>query len=118
MCGKKEYVSHVAKVFPPKQMKNLRSISGLTTLDMIQERLIAELIISDMKDNLDVSQYGNQKGISINHYLINMINQILTNANSKSTEVTAVLATLVDWKDAFPNKCSKLGIEAFQKCGV
>ena len=99
-------------------MKNPRSISGLTILDKIQERLIAELIISDIKYHLDESQYGNQKGISINHYLINMIQKILTNAHSKSTEVTVVLAILIDWKDAFPNQCSKLGIEAFKKCGV
>ena len=87
-------------------MKNPRSISGLTILDKIQERLIAELIISDIKYHLDESQYGNQKGISINHYLINMIHKILTNAHSKSTEVTVVLAILIDWKDAFPNQCS------------
>ena len=32
--------------------------------------------------------------------------------------VNAVLATFVDWKDAFPNQCHKLGIEAFIECGV
>ena len=47
-----------------------------------------------------------------------MINKILTDAHSNSTEVTAVLATLIDWKDAFPNQCPKLGIDAFIQCGV
>ena len=48
--------------------------------------------------------------------MINMIHKILTDTDT--SEVTAVLATFVDWKDAFPNQCPKLGIEAFQKCGV
>ena len=65
---------------------------------------------------MDPSQYGNQQGISTQHYLVNMINKILSDTDTP--EVTAVLATFVDWKDAFPNQCPKLGIEAFQKCGV
>ena len=69
-----------------------------------------------MKSKMDPSQYGNQRGISIQHYLINMINKVLSDLDTK--EVTAVLATFIDWKDAFPNQCPKLGIEAFQKCGV
>ena len=47
-----------------------------------------------------------------------MIDKILTDTNSKITEITAVLATLIDWKDAFPTRCPKLGIEAFIECGV
>ena len=41
------------------------------------EKLLAELMISDMAAKLDPAQYGNQKGISIQHYLINMIHRIL-----------------------------------------
>ena len=65
---------------------------------------------------MDPSQYGNQHGVSTQHYLINMIHKILSDTDT--SEVTAVLATFIDWKDAFPNQCPKLGIEAFQKCGV
>ena len=54
------------------------------------------MITADMKDFIDPSQYGNQKGMSIQHYLINIINQILEDEHSNSTEVTAVLATLID----------------------
>ena len=79
-------------------------------------KLISELIISDMKEKLDPSQYGNQYGLSIQHYLVNMIHKILVDLDT--TEVTAVLATFVDWKDAFPNQCPALGIKAFLDCGV
>ena len=32
--------------------------------------------------------------------------------------MTAVLATFVDWKDAFPNLCPTLAIKSFLDCGV
>ena len=72
-----------------------------------------------MKKFIDPSQYANQKGLSLQHYLIKLINQILVDTDKNSSgEVTAVLATLFDWKEAFPRQCPKLGIEAFMKCGV
>ena len=77
------------------------------------------MMIEDMRKNLDPSQYANQKGLSIQHYLIKIIDKILVSVdkNSKS-ESCAVLATLVDWKQAFPRQCPKLGIESFLKNGV
>ena len=48
-----------------------------------------------------------------------MINVILTDTdNSKKGEANAVIASLIDWKEAFPRQCPKLGVEAFIKCGV
>ena len=112
-------VTPVPKIFPPKSPNDLRNISGLLTFNKIAEQLIAELIISDMAKNLDPAQYANQKGLSLQHYLINMIHQILSDTDKNSEgEVNAVLATLFDWKEAFPRQCPKLGIEAFLKCGV
>ena len=48
-----------------------------------------------------------------------MIDRILgaVDGNSKR-ESCAVLATLVDWKQAFPRQCPKLGVESFIKNGV
>ena len=86
------------------------------TFNKIQEKLISEIIISDMKESMDPSQYGNEYGLSIQHYLINMIDKILSDTDAKG--VTAILATFVDWKDAFPNQCPELGIKSFIECGV
>ena len=62
--------------------------------------MVAELMIADMMKTLDPSQYANQKGVSLQHYLIRMINQILYDTdNSAKGEVNAVIATLYDWKD-------------------
>ena len=114
-----EVVTPVPKVFPPTQINDLRNISGLLTLNKIAEKCIAELMIHDMKHKLDPTQYANQKGISLQHYLINMLNRILTTLdNSSKGEAKAVIATFVDWKQAFPRQCPKLGIEAFIANGI
>ena len=39
----------------------------------IIEKLISKLIFSDMEAKLDLSQFGNQRGIYIQHYLIQML---------------------------------------------
>ena len=106
---KSEMFTPVPKVFPTKSLEDLRNISGLLTFNKISEQLVAELMISDIMTDLDISQYANQKGVSLQHYLIKMINRILTDTDKSSKgEVNAVLATLVDWKEAFPRQCPKL----------
>ena len=72
-----------------------------------------------MKPNIDLQQYGNQKGVSIQHYLIEMIHRILTALdNNSGGETFAVIANLIDWNNAFPRQCPKLGIESFLRNGV
>ena len=73
---KLEMVTPVPKKFPPKNIEELRNISGLLNLDKIAEKLIAKLMISDMKENIDPSQYANQKGLSIQHYLVKFIDRV------------------------------------------
>ena len=69
-----------------------------------------------MKKSMDPSQCGNQYGLSIQYYLINMIDKSLSDTDSKG--ITAFLAIFLDWKDSFPNQCLELGIKTFIKCGV
>ena len=116
---KLEIVTPVPKVFPPKNIDELRNISGLLNFDKVAEKIIAKMMICDMKKNIDPSQFANQKGLSIQHYLVKFIDRILeaVDGNSKG-EACAVLATLVDWKQAFPRQCPKLGVESFIKNGV
>ena len=104
-------VTPVPKAIPPKSPEDLRNISCLLTFNKVCEGMVAELMVEDIMKKLDISQYANQKGVSLQHYLIKMINKILSDTdNSSNGEVNAVLATLV--------QCPKLGIEAFIKCGV
>ena len=93
----------VPKKKPTKTMDQLRNISGLLNLNKIAEKLISKLIIADMKNNLDPSQYANQPGLSIQHYLVKFIDRILESLDkSPKKESCAILATLVDWKQAMP----------------
>ena len=73
-----EISTPVPKVHPPASTSQLRNISGLLNFDKIMEKLIVELMVSDMEAKMDPSQYGNQKGISIQLYLVKMIHRILT----------------------------------------
>ena len=53
------------------------------------------------------------------HYLIRMIDRVLkATDNSTKGECVAVLATLVDWKKAYPMLDQTLGIVSFIKNGV
>ena len=72
-----------------------------------------------MKISRDNSQYGNTKGFSTQHYLIKMIDRILTQLDrNNKKEVNAVLVQFIDWSQAFDRQCPLLGIKAFVKNGV
>ena len=114
-----EISTPVPKKYPPRSTSEIRNISGLLNVDKIMETLLSELMVADMKPNIDPSQYGNQKGVSIQHYLIDMIHRILTALDNNSKgETFAVIANLIDWNNAFPRQCPKLGIESFMQNGV
>ena len=62
---KRETITPTPKQFPPKTREMLRPIANLCNLNKIMEKIITEMVISDMKESLDPSQFGNQKNISI-----------------------------------------------------
>ena len=73
----------------------------------------------DMHANLDPAQFGNQKGLSIQHYLIQMIHRILSALDNNSKgDIFAVVANMIDWNNSFPRQCPKLGVESFLRNGV
>ena len=72
-----------------------------------------------MKAKLEPSQYGNQKKTSIQHYLLKMMDNIVTNVDKNSRgEINAVLATFVDWESAYSRQDHTLGIQSFIRNGV
>ena len=72
-----------------------------------------------MEKTRDVSQYGNQKKMGVNHYLINMIHQILLSVDSNTKlEKFAVFCSFIDWKQAFDRQCPTLGVQSFVRNGV
>ena len=114
-----EVTTPVPKKYPVEFMNQLRNISGLLTADKFFEKLLSEILISDMKDKADISQFGNTKQTSIQHYLIMMIHRIQTALDINTRrEAFAVVANMIDWNSAFVRQCPKLGIQSFQKNGV
>ena len=114
-----EICTPVPKSYPPQNTSQLRNISGLLNFDRVFEKLISQLIITDMESNMDPAQFGNQRGISVQHYLIQMLHRILTVLDNNSRgDIYAVVANLVDWNNAFPRQCPKLGVESFIQNGV
>ena len=67
---KKEICTPVPKIFPPEKIKQMRNISGLFNFDKVMEKLITGLMIIDMEQKSDPSQFGNEKGTSVDHYLV------------------------------------------------
>ena len=99
---KLEMVTPAPKVYPLPTVNELRKISGLMNFSKITEKNLGTFLISDMAGTRDPSQYGNEKGISVNHYLINMINEILVSVDKNTaSEKFAVWSSLIDWKQAF-----------------
>ena len=116
---KKEIITPIAKVSPTETLSQVRPISNLPLCDKIFESVISDMIVQDMKLKLDPKQYGNQKGLGIQHYLVEMLHRILSGVDNNSKgEITAVLCLFVDWKSAYSNQCHKLGVESFIENGV
>ena len=116
---KLEIVTPVPKVYPVQTTRDLRKIAGTKNFSRIFEMFLSEIMIEDMKLSRDMSQYGNCKGVSTQHYLIRMIDNILTHLDKNNkNEVNAVLVQLVDWSQAFDRQCPLLGIQSFIKNGV
>ena len=116
---KKEIVTPAAKVFPPEKLKDLRKISGLLNFSKIMDNILSEFLIEDMAASRDLAQYGNEKGLSVQHYLVKMLHKILvtldTNSLSKSF---AVILNMIDWSQAFDRLSHRLGVQSFIDNGV
>ena len=81
--------------------------------------MLASIMVSDMKEKMDLAQYGNCRGGSVQHYLMTMIHTILMKLDNNSKGDTfAVIAALIDWKQAFPRQCPTLGVQSWIQNGV
>ena len=109
----------IPKEYPVLTIDMLRNISILKNFDKVAEAMIAEMMVSDMKEKMDISQYGNSKGVSVQHYLVKMVHKILTQLdNNSGGDTFAVVAALIDWKQAFPRQCPTLGVQSWISNGV
>ena len=95
----------------------MRKISLTSEFSQVFEGFIKDWIMEDIAPNIDVSQYGNQKGTSTEHLVVNLMDKILQLLDNNNT-CSAVIASLVDWSSAFDRQDPTLAIEKFIKMGV
>ena len=116
---KVELVTPIGKVSNPKTVKDLRPISCLMTITKIMEKIVCKYVVNDLKNNLDISQFAGQKGLSTEHYLVKMIDRILGYLDRNSTdESCAVLTTFLDFSQAFNRVDHTLMMKSFIRNGV
>ena len=71
---------------PPEKLSDLRRISGLLNLSKITDKIIAEIIAQDMQSTRDRVQYGNANNVSLKHYLVKMLDKILSSIDHNSAK--------------------------------
>ena len=114
---KYEYISPIPKVTHPKIMKDLRKISSISDYSKVYESFLKDWLMEDITPNIDIGQYGGQKGMGTEHMLVCLVNRILTLLDN-NTKPTVVVAAMVDWTAAFDRQDPTLAIEKFLKMGV
>ena len=116
---KVEIVTPVPKVHPPTSEGDLRKIACTLNFSKIFENILSEYLISDMKPSSDPSQFGNEKGISVQHCLIKMLDTIHKQLDiNNEKEAYAAIISMVDYSQAFDRQCPLLGVQSFIRNGV
>ena len=95
---KLEHVIPITKTPDPSSEDELRPISLTPFFSKITEHFVVTWLLEYIGHKIDFRQYGGQKGNSVNHYLIELVNFILYCQDS--SEQIAVLACLVDFKES------------------
>ena len=72
-----------------------------------------------MKPGSDPSQFGNEKGISVQHCLVKMLDTVHTQLDTNNQrEAYATIISMIDWSKAFDRQCPTLGVQSFIRNGV
>ena len=73
--------------------------------------------MEDISPNIDVGQYGGQKGIGTEHLVVALVDRVLKLLD-RNTERSAIIAAFVDWQAAFDRQDPTLAIDRFLALGV
>ena len=114
---KQEWVTPAPKVTHPKDISDLRKNACTSDYSKCFESFLKNWIIEDICANIDIGQFGGQKGLGTEHLIVCLVDRILhllDTFNDKS----AVIAAFVDWAAAFDRQDPTLAIKNFIKIGV
>ncbi|XP_042892195.1 uncharacterized protein LOC122266485 [Penaeus japonicus] len=91
-------ITPLAKKNPVNELGDLRPLSLTPDFGKILEGFVAQLVLQDIRPNLDPEQYGNLKGKSPTHYMTSLLNTILKALDKlKIAKVVRYQDTLSDW---------------------
>ena len=79
---KRAVVVPVPKVIPTPALDKLRPISLTSTLSKVCETFVSRWMMDDMLPSLDPYQFGNRKGRSTSHYLVELVQYVLNEAEA------------------------------------
>ncbi|XP_063594912.1 uncharacterized protein LOC134771886 [Penaeus indicus] len=91
-------ITPLAKKRTVNELGDLRPLSLTPDFGKILEGFVAQLVLQDIRPNLDPKQYGNLKGKSPSHYLTSFLDTILK-ALDKPKKIAQIV--LIDFKKAF-----------------
>ena len=114
---KQEVITPAPKVTHPKLIKELRKISSTSDYSKVFEGFLREWILDDISKNIDLSQYGGLPGTGTEHMMVCLVDRILKMLDS-TTDSAAVIAAMVDWKNAFDRQDPTIAIQKFIDIGV
>ena len=100
----------------PASEDNLRIISLTSYFSKVFEQLVINWLMFYVVDQLDWGQYGGEKGSSISHYLIDLVNFIKYIQDHKIPH--AVLAVMVDFSKAFNRINHNIVVTILSETGV
>ena len=111
---KKAEITPIPKINPPRALSDLRPISKTPIVGKIIETVVIKELEKDLIGKLDEDQYGNCKGCSTTHYLINLTHEafISTDKGNATTAVT------IDYSKAFDYVDHSVLIEKLIELGV
>ena len=117
LIWKKEFITPAPKVTNPKTMDELRKISSTSDYSKVFEAFLRDWIVEDIGGKIDIGQFGGQAGKGTEHMVVCLVDRILKLLDSK-TGKPAVIAAMVDWKNAFDRQDPTLAILKFIQIGV
>ena len=96
----KEYVTPIPKTYPPETDEDLRNISLTADLSKNYEQFLSDWLLPYIKKKIDPGQFGGLTGHSTTHYLITLLNFILSETDTRHLP-KAVMVALIDFSKAF-----------------
>ena len=76
-----------------------------------------EFILEDISENMDISQFGGQKGTGTDHMIVFLLNRVLQLLDTHRDQ-SAIIAACIDWAAAFDRQDPTLAIQSFIQIGV